>query len=133
MLIIRSDQLEVFDSVNNDMQIRPNQVAEMSQAKREQSFRGLLLDLRESAPSATAQFDDESLLSIIRQACDKAATYGVKSNEATTAFIKMAVFAGINFDDDPTIRRYLRTPDLDPDYKVKLLAELVTQKMNEGT
>jgi hypothetical protein len=115
------------------MQIRANQIEEMSQAKREESFRRLLVDLRQSAPSATSQFDDESLLSIIRQACDKAANYGVKSSDATTAFVKMAVFAGINFDDDPTIRQYLRTPDLDPDYKVSLLAELVTQKINEGT
>jgi len=115
------------------MQIRANQVEEMSQAKKEQSFRSLLLDLRESAPLATAQFDDASLLSIIRQASDKASSYGLKSNEATTTFIKIAVFAGIDFDHDPTIGQYLRNPDLDPDYKVNLLAELAAQKMNEGT
>ncbi len=113
------------------MQIRTNQVEDMSQAKKHESFRRLLADLRQSSPIATSHLDDASLLTIIEQATEKAHTYGITSNKATTDFVKMAVFAGISFDEEPAIHQFLRTPDLDPDYKVTLLAELAAKKLND--
>jgi|ERR1044072_831612 hypothetical protein len=113
------------------MQIRTNQVEDMSTAKKEESFRRLLVDLRQSSPFATSHLDDASLLTIIEQATAKAHAYGITSNKATTDFVKMAVFAGISFDEDPAVQQFLRTPDLDPDYKVTLLAELAAQKLND--
>lgn len=114
------------------MQIRNRQVKQMDQVKKKESFRRLLVELRQSAPRATSHLDDESLLAIIEQAAEKASEHGVKSSSATTAFVKIAVFAGISFDQDPAVRQYLQAPELDPDYKVTLLAELVSEKMKES-
>lgn len=113
------------------MRIRTNQVEEMGRGKKDESFRRLLAELRQSSPFATSHLDDASLLNIIEQATEKAQAYGVTSNKATTDFVKMAVFAGISFDEDPAIQQYLRNPDLDPDYKVSLLAELAAKKLHE--
>ena len=71
-------------------------------------------------------------MDIIEQAVEKAQGYGIQSGEATTTFVKIAVFAGISFDKDPAIQQYLQAPELDPDYKVTLLAELTSKKMKEN-
>jgi len=114
------------------MQIRADQLEQMDQARKDESFRRLVADLRQSAPQATSHLTDEALLTIIEQAVENAHGYGVQSSEATTAFVKIAVFAGISFDKDPAVQNYLRTPELDPDYKVILLAELASKKMKDN-
>jgi len=88
--------------------------------------------LRQSSPTATSYLSDDKLLAIIDQATKKARRYGVKSSEATTMFVKIAVFFGISFDEHPTIRQYLEAPELDPDYKIKLLAELVAKNVKDS-
>jgi hypothetical protein len=111
------------------MQIRTSQVTQLDRAKKIESFRRLLAELRHSAPQATSHLDDESLLTIIEQATAKARKYGVQSSEATTAFVKIAVFVGPSFDKDAAVKQFLEAPELDPDYKVTLLAELVSEKL----
>jgi hypothetical protein len=114
-----------------EMQIREDQILQMARARRDESYRLMLAELRQTAPGATAHFDDAKLLATIRQAAEKAREYGVTSNRATTDFVKIAVFAGISFDQDPTVQRFLKSPELDPNYKVSLLAELVAKRLNE--
>ena len=114
------------------MQIRNEQTEQIRLGRREESFRRLLAELRQSAPLATSHLDDANLLDIIEQAAEKAREYGVKSSKATTAFVKIAVFAGISFDQDPAVQQYLQAPELDPDYKVTLLAELASQKIKKS-
>lgn len=113
------------------MRIRSNQLVQITHAQREESFRRLAMELRRTSPHATSHLDDDSLLETIRQASEKARAYGIESDAATTLFSKIAVFAGSSFDQDPTIQRFLRAPELDPDYKIALLAELVTKKLKE--
>jgi len=114
------------------MKTRKEQVEKMTAAKKQESFRRLAAELRESAPTATSHLDDDGLMEIIKQATDKALAYGVRSSKATTAFVKMAVFAGISFDQDPSVQQFLKSPDLELDYKVTLLAEAAAQKVKNS-
>lgn len=115
------------------MKISEQQLAQLGEARRKQSFRRLLTELRQSAPLTTSRLTDETLLDSIEQACNRATEYGVASSKGMTAFAKMAVFSEPSFDRDPAINQYLRSPDLDPDYKITLLAELTARKIREGT
>jgi len=117
--------------VQKNMRIRSDQIEQMRQAKQRESYVRVLADLRETSPQATFHLDDASLLAVIEKAAGKARAYGVTGEKATTAFVKMAVFVGISFDEDPTVRQYLQAPELDPDYKVILLAQLVSSKLRE--
>jgi len=114
------------------MKIRPKQIDQVTLARRQESQRLLLNELRQTAPAATAHSDDAQLLTVIEQATAKARTYGVTSNEATTTFVKLAVFAGSCFDEEPGVKRFLQSPDLSPDYKVTLLAELVVGNLKKS-
>lgn len=111
------------------VRIRKKQVEQFAQSRRHKSQRILMAELRESAPTATAQYTDAELLDVMEQASQKAASYGIESSDSTTAFVKLAVFAGLNFDNDPTVQRFLRSPELTPDFKTQLLASLVAEKL----
>ena len=115
------------------MEIGKEQIEQMMQLRKKASFQRLLLELRRSSPTAVSHLDDERLLAIIEQAATKAKIYGIKSSGATTQFVKIAVFAGLDFDKEPAIAQYLAAPELDPDYKITLLSELVAKKMQEVT
>ncbi|PZN81337.1 MAG: hypothetical protein DM484_08550 [Candidatus Methylumidiphilus alinenensis] len=113
------------------MEIRKEQIEQMMQLRQKASYERLLRELRRSSPTAVSHLDDERLLAIIEQAARKAKVYGIKNGEATTQFVRIAVFAGLDFDKEPAIAQYLAAPELDPDYKITLLAELVAKKMQE--
>jgi hypothetical protein len=113
------------------VRLRSEQVEQLRTAKREESFERLLAELRTSSPQATAHLDDAELLAIMRQAADRAGSHGVTGAQATATYIKMAVFFGITFDEDPAVIKFLKAPGLDPDFKVSLLANLVSSKLTE--
>ena len=69
------------------MEIRSKQIEQMTQARRQESQRLLMKELRETAPTATSHYDDAVLLAVIEQATQKARTYGIISNESTTVFV----------------------------------------------
>ena len=112
------------------VQVRKNQIDQMCLLRKEKSYRSMRNQLRKSSPDATRGFDDNSLLVLIRSAATKAESYGIMSGESVTTFVKLAVFAGLSFDEHPSVAQFLRMPELDPDYKVKLLAQLVAEKLN---
>lgn len=114
------------------MQIQEDQLAQMSRLKKEESYRQMLSELRQSLPTATAYHDDPSLLAIIEQAVEKARAHGVESSIAITTFVKIAVIAGLSFDEAPDVRKYFDMPELEPDYKVTLLGTLVSKNLNEA-
>lgn len=111
--------------------IRKEQLVQMEEARKKESYQRLCAELRRSSPVATSHLDDNSLLSVIEQAARKASKYGVTSSQSVTTFVKIAVFAGLAFDENPPIREFLQTPELDPDYKVNQLAKLASEKLQE--
>lgn len=113
------------------MKIRSEQIEQMTQARRQETQRSMMQELRETAPSATSHYADAALLAVIEQATLKARTYGITSSEATTAFVKLAVVAGANFDEEPKVRQFLQTPELSPDFKMTLLADLVAEQVKK--
>ena len=113
------------------MRIRSNQIEKILQESTQESQQSLMDELRQTAPTATAHYDDTELRSVIEQATVKARTYGITSSESTTTFVKLAVFAGLCFDEEPSVKRFLESPDLSPDYKVVLLGELVVENMKQ--
>ena len=115
------------------LRVRDVQIEALAKSKKEASYRRLAAELRESSPFATSHLSDDQLLAMIEQSALKAQIYGATSSHAITAFVKMSVFAGRAFDQDPDIRRYLETPDLDPDYKIVLLAETVCKTLGDRT
>ena len=114
------------------MRIRSNQIEKMGQKSTQESQQSLIDELRQTAPTATAHYDDAALRSVIEQATVKAGTYGITSRESTTTFVKLAVFAGPCFDEEPSVKRFLELPDLSPDYKVVLLGELVAEDVKQS-
>jgi hypothetical protein len=104
----------------------------MDQSRKEESYRRMRDQLRQSAPAAAAGYDDEALLSLIRTAVGKAQGYGIEGSAAVTKFVKLAFFAGIAFDEHPSVRQFLKMPELDPDYKVEILSQLVAEKLQQN-
>jgi hypothetical protein len=113
------------------MQIRQEQFELMAEARRHASMRRLRTELRQSATFATSHLSDQALFEIMEEATQKARRYGVRSNKSTTLFVKIAVLAGVAFDEDPSIKAFLEMPELDPDYNVTLLAQLACKRINE--
>lgn len=114
------------------VQIRQSQIADMTSLRKEASYRSMVHQLRTSTPNAVKGFSDDSLLNVIRAAAAKAESYGITKAEPLTMFVKLAVFAGPSFDQHPAVAGFLRIPELDPDYKVTLLAQLVAEKLSAG-
>lgn len=114
------------------MKIRNNQIEQMLQAGRQESNQSLIDEMRQIAPVATSHYNDAELLTVIEQATTKAGTYGITSSESTTTFVKLAIFAGPRFDEEPGVKRFLQSPDLSPDYKIVLLGELVAEHVRQN-
>ena len=113
------------------MLIRSEQTDEMMRRMRDEYHRKLMDYFRLNHGDATAQFSDGELLSIIAAACDRARSYGIDSGEGTQKFVVIEVLINPNFDDDPTVKRYLKQPDLDPDFKIMTLADQVARNIRE--
>jgi hypothetical protein len=114
------------------MVVRSNQVAEMNESMRAEYHRKLMKHFRQKHPEITARFGDSELLAIVSNACDKAQSYGIQTGEGTRKFVAMAVLIRPDFDEEPTVHRYLKQPDLDPDFKIITLADRAGQNIREG-
>lgn len=113
------------------MEISKTQIEQIDRSKKLASYQRLLTELRQTSPNSVAHLDDTSLLDMIELAAKNAKDQGIRSSTAITLFIKMSVFAGLDFYRQPDIERYLSAPELDQDYKVILLADLLSKKLQE--
>jgi hypothetical protein len=113
------------------MIVRGTQMDDMSAAMDAAYDRKLMIYFRENHASATAQYNDAELLNVISSARARAPSYGIRGGEGTRKFIYLAVLISPTFDDDPNVKRYLKQPDLDPDFKIVSLAHQVGHDIGE--
>lgn len=113
------------------MFIRAEQVRQM-QLRRETLFcQQICAELRAQVPERTAPLNDDALLKAVAEAYTKSLGYGIGTGGGVRRFIKLAVLVNPKFDEAPDVQRFLRMPDLDPDTKIKLLAQSVAQRLRE--
>src|SRR5260370_9385822 len=105
------------------MVVRGEQIDDMREAQDATDDRGLMKYFRENHADTTEQYNDPELLGTISRARERARSYGIRGNEGTKKFIIMAVLISPTFDEDPTVNRYLKQPDLTPDFKIVALAD----------
>ncbi len=111
------------------MMIRGGQMDEMGAAMLAEYDQKLMQYFRSDHAEATAQHSDSYLLNVISSARERARSYGVRSGEGTRKFVVMAVLINPTFDEHPDVKRYLRQPDLDPDYKIITLGDQVARNI----
>jgi|SRR5579884_2217090 len=113
------------------MKIRNDQMGSMDAARQAEYDRGLLRYFRSEHAGITGQYSDAELLNMISVARRRAASYGIRSGDGTKKFVIMAVLISPTFDEHPDVKRYLKQPDLDPDYKIIALSEQVARNIRE--
>jgi hypothetical protein len=113
------------------MIVRSDQVENISASQGTEYHRKLARQLRANHREATARYTDAEMLKIIESAHERATGYGIRREEGVRKFITMAVLIHPNFDEDPTVKSYLKQPDLDPDFKIVKLADRVGKNIRE--
>ena len=109
------------------LNIRKEQVEQITATMGEAYHRRLAQFFREAAPGATAQLDDAALIDLVAKGVAKAARYGIENASAIVRFIGLMVTISPSFDEIPEVRTYLERKDLQADFKVHLLADLLAQ------
>lgn len=113
-----------------EMIIRRKQMDEIMSAQQAEFDRKLCSYFRADHPEATAHYTDDQLLSIISAARERSASYAIETGEGIKKFILMAVLISPTFDEHPDVKRYLKEPDLDPDYKIVALGRQVARNLD---
>jgi hypothetical protein len=113
------------------MVVRGKQIDGMKVAIDATYDRKLMNYFRQNHADTTSQYSDPELLGVISTARERALSYGIQGDEGTKKFIIMAVLISPTFDEDPTVNRYLKQPDLDPDFKIVALADQVAHDIRE--
>jgi len=120
-----------MQSRDRGMLIRSDQVDDMAASQLSAYHRKLARQFRANHREATARYTNDEMLTIIASAHDRATGYGIRREEGVRKFITMAVLIHPNFDDEPTVKSYLKQPDLDPDFKIIRLADRVGKNIRE--
>ena len=113
------------------MIVRADQMREMQVTRETLFFQRICAELRAQVPERTAPLDDDALLKAVAEAYTKSLGYGISTGGGVRRFVKLAVLVNPKFDEAPDVQRFLRMPDLDPDTKIKLLAQSVAQRLRE--
>jgi hypothetical protein len=111
------------------VQIRSEQMTQISQEMQHDYHSRLMREFRRTSPVSTRRFDDATLLSSIASADDKCKRYGIEAGAARTVFITIAVLVHSDFDEAPAVQRFLRMPELDAEFKLQFLAELLARAL----
>jgi hypothetical protein len=109
--------------------IRKEQLAQLSASQRAEYCRRLMKFFRRTLPYETGKLDDGKLLEIIEGATERATAYGIKTGKGVVTFITLILIVNRNFDEDPAVKRYLGRTDLDADFKMGLLADLLQSRL----
>jgi hypothetical protein len=113
------------------MIVRREQMDKITSARQAEYDRKLRAYFRTDHPEATAHYTDDQLLSTISAARERAPSWGIETGEGTKKFILMAVLISPTFDEHPDVKRYLKEPNLDPDYKIVALSRQVARDLDE--
>ncbi len=113
------------------MIVRREQLDEIFSAQQAEFDRKLCNYFRTDHPEATAHYTDDQLLSTISAARERAASWGIETGEGIKKFILMVVLISPTFDEHPVVKRYLKEPDLDPDYKIVALSRQVARNLDQ--
>ena len=111
------------------LKIHQRQMEKLGELADDVFHRRLQAYFRENFPKETAKWDDPSLLTIITNSVGRARELGVESSDALIRYVGLAVLVDPNFDEDAAVRRFLHAPNVDPDYKVHMLSDMVIAKL----
>jgi hypothetical protein len=113
------------------MVIRKEQMDAISNAQQQAYARRLLGFFRRTIPEITARYSETFLLDLVAQGVKKALRYGVTGGPAIARFVGLMLLVKPSFDEIPEVRRFLTIPDLDPDFRIKILSDLLAQRLRE--
>jgi hypothetical protein len=113
------------------LQIRPEQMAEFDKAVRRNFHQRLLAHYRQHLPEVTASWDDATLAQRIADADRRASLHGIRSERGIARFVGIALVAGPEFDNIPEVRACLDRPGVDPEVKIDLLVDCLTELENQ--
>jgi hypothetical protein len=111
--------------------IRNEQMKSLDDTMQAEYHRRLLRFYRATVPEATARYDDDTLLQQIADGHRRAGMYGIHSREGIVRFVGLGIMTTPHFDDDPAVKRFLLSPELDPDFKIQVLSDLTAKKLRE--
>ena len=103
------------------MIIRKQQLSVFKGDQRERFHEGLAARLRVVFPNRLAEVDDAALAGMIRDLHRRADAFSLKSHVAVAQFVALGILAGPGFHQRPAVQRFLRTPGLKGDQKMRLL------------
>ena len=112
--------------------IRKEQITRLSASQNAEYHARLASFLREKLPSETDKLGERGLLEFIAETTAHAARFGIKTGEGVVAFVAMALLISRTFYEDPAVNRYLARPDLDADFKMTLLTDMLRSKFGGG-
>jgi hypothetical protein len=119
MLTIRSDQIQSFDNVADEMF-----VDRVSQYLREQHA-DTAIQLQE-ATFTVQELNDETLHDMVRQGVARARAYDITHESTLAAFVVLQFETAPNFDDHPSLRRVLKDDRVEPNLRIDRLLERAT-------
>lgn len=103
------------------MKITKNQIEQLDRAAHEEFHQRALVFLRENVPIQFLGDDDAASLGKIANAHQVALSYGIKTERGVLQFFALVFVAGEDFHKKPAVHRYLSSPELNGDQKMKLL------------
>jgi len=95
---------------------------------RQRFFVRLAQSTRKTMPTLTKQFDDEQLLSRICAAGDRAAIWGIETEQAIARFATLDLVAGPTFDQVVAVQRLLQLQGSSISLRLDALLEAVSAK-----
>jgi len=115
------------------LSIRKDQVDEISASFKARHRKLLLRFFRNTLARAVAHLDDAALLTKIDENVTKAKVYGICGGGALVKFVRIGLLVGADFADHPAVRTFFKMPDLDPDFKMELLEDLISRNLQTRT
>jgi hypothetical protein len=114
MLIVRADQLAVFERLQLDRFV--DQTA---------------AHLRQEHQDAVAALPPDRLRDRVALAVARGMAYGMRTEAALQQFVAVMFEFGADFDDHPTVRAILHDPSTPPDYLIEALWQNLPQRVWE--
>jgi hypothetical protein len=111
------------------MIIRKEQMDAILSSQQDDYARRLLVFFRSTIPDVTATFSNSRLLAIIRPGVAKARQYGIRTDPGVKRFVGLMILIAPTFDEVPEVQQFLHLPDLDPDLRIKILSDMLSQKL----
>ncbi len=112
------------------MIIRDEQIQAIYRARLDISLRSLALHYRATAPYFVSELDDATLFAKLERGIERARIYDIVEGDALLQFLAFWLVVTENFDQEPSINRFLRHPGLDPAVKMSTLSDQMVEQLN---